>query len=147
MKLIPKKRKLHVEMLALMDMIFLLLVTFIFMIVQMRPNFGIEVTLPKIGKKSIAKQNKKKEHPPIIISVTANNHIFVNKQHTKISQLSQIIKITLNNTPPTQANIILRGDTTADYGKMIKIFTTLKQMGITNILFDVEKNKKEKSNV
>ena len=78
MKPIPPRIKANGEMLPLMDMIFLLLVIFIFMIVQMRPNFGVSIELPDIGKKELTKQKEKSI--TITVAVTKDSKIFVNSK-------------------------------------------------------------------
>jgi len=135
MKPIPQRRKASSEMLPLMDMIFLLLVIFIFMIVQMRPNFGVNVELPDIGKNELIRQNKKPTS--IVVSVTDDSKIFVNKDSCSIGDLMQKIEALTAGKDKNDVSIILRGDKQANYGQMIKLFTLFRTNQISEVLFDV----------
>lgn len=127
-------------MLPLMDVVFLLLVLFIFMIIRMRPDFGISVTLPEVGKAPAeAKSGKPKKQ--VTVSVTADNEIYVNRNATDMSSLVPEIK--RGARPNEDVEIVLKGDRAADYGRALEIFHELRSAGISNVLFDV--NERERS--
>lgn len=135
MKPIPERRKAHNEMLPLMDMIFLLLVIFIFMIVQMRPNFGVSVELPDIGKNELTKQNEKSIS--IVVSVTNESRFFVNETSCTLDQVMPQVEAIAQGKDKNNISVILRGDKQANYGQMIKLFTLFRANHINEILFDV----------
>jgi len=126
-------------MLPLMDMIFLLLVVFIFMIVQMRPNFGVSVELPDIGKKEIS--DTKPKAVTVTVSVTKDNKVFVNKKESDQSLVIADIKALTQNSEKKDIAIILRGDKGANYGQMMKLFALFRENQINDILFDVNPDK------
>ncbi len=139
MKQIQKPKKANGEMLPLMDMIFLLLVVFIFMIIQMRPNFGVSVELPDIGETAPIGDEVGKEKVSVTIAVTKDNKYFVNEKESSADSLHSDIMAIAKNAESKNIAIILRGDKTADYGNIIKVFSVLRGKGINDILFDVDK--------
>ena len=139
MKPIPERRKIHGEMLPLMDMIFLLLVIFIFMIVQMRPNFGVSVELPEIGKSELT--NKKDKSISVTVAVTKESKIFVNAKKCSIEKVMSEINNITKGADKKNVSIILRGDNGANYGEMMKLFALFRSNQINEILFDVTPKK------
>ena len=138
MKPIPPLKKAGGDLLPLMDMIFLLLVMFIFMIIQMRPNFGISIELPNVGEQAPMDQPEE-EKEIVTISVTSDNKIYINEEQVTHENLVSAIEKHGGSDSSGIPNIILRGDQNADYGGIIDIFTILRQNEINNILFDVER--------
>ncbi|MEA2011567.1 MAG: biopolymer transporter ExbD [Verrucomicrobiota bacterium] len=136
MKKIPEIKRAKGEMLPMMDMVFLLLIVFIFMIIQMRPNFGVSVELPEIAEKLTTKAEQKQK--TVTVSVTTENEIYVNKETVQIENLIPEIKKITGTTENSNISVILRGDKMSSYGKMIEIFSKFREEGISNILFDVE---------
>ena len=120
-------------MLPLMDMIFLLLVIFIFMIVQMRPGFGISVDLPRTGEH--AEQTDRQQ--PLTISITAENEMYLNAEPCTMNSLPALIKKRLADNKG-ELSVILRGDAGADYGQVMKVFTACRENNINSIIFDFE---------
>ncbi len=134
MKPVPQPKRSSFEMLPLMDMIFLLLVVFIFMIVQMRPNFGISIELPDVGVKQ---PETPKQKTTVTISVSSDNSLFVNSTKCQFDQLHSVIVSQSKNVPVEDLSVILSGDKGADYGEIMKVFSILRENNISDILFDV----------
>ena len=139
MKPIPPRRKAHGEMLPLMDMIFLLLVIFIFMIVQMRPNFGVSVELPDIGKTELTDQKEKSV--TVTVAVTKDNKIFVNQTECLVKQVINKVDSIAKGANKKDISIILRGDKGANYGQVMKLFTIFRENKINEILLDINPTK------
>jgi len=139
MKPIPPRRKAHGEMLPLMDMIFLLLVIFIFMIVQMRPNFGVSVELPDIGKSELT--DNKDKSVVVTVSVTKDSKVYINEAEAALSHVKTKVNAIAKGADKKDLAIILRGDKGANYGQMMKLFTLFRENSINEILFDVNPEK------
>ena len=142
MRKIPERKKARTELLALMDMIFLLLVLFIFMLVQTRPNFGIEVTLPEVGEEMIEKVEIKEEEKMLTLSVTDKNKLFLNEKSIEFENMIPEITTFAAGTPLDLVNVILSGDSKADYGFMLNLLTTLRKNKMNKVVFDVNKKSK-----
>lgn len=144
MKPVPAMRRARGQMLPLMDMIFLLLVTFIFQIVQMRPDFGISVELPDVGEKP-AKPAVEPESKTVTVSVTADNALHVNADAVQPEQLVGAIRRHAEGIADENIHIILRGDQRADYGHIMELFTLLRRNSLKKVIFDVDVTETEES--
>lgn len=138
--LMPRQpKRATAEMLPLMDMIFLLLVLFIFMIVQMRPDFGISVELPQIGEQEMsAPEETEEELSTVTVSVLEDGNLYVNETITELDNLPANVMQAAAAAAPESVSVILRGDRRADYGIMIDLFNRLQKQGLNKIVFDVE---------
>jgi biopolymer transport protein ExbD len=83
---LPPVKKARIELLPLMDIIFLLLVVFIYSMLSMSVHHGMPVKLPI---SSLAKPDK-----TLVLSVTvkADNQIFVNKKQVALEDLASSLK-------------------------------------------------------
>ena len=134
--MIEPPKKARSEMLPLMDMIFLLMVTFIFMMLQMRPDGGIAVELPDIGEMPEAPAIEKQEKiETVTISIDKDNKVYIDKDETSMEKLISTLQ---DMNSETKRNFILKGDKAADYGHVIQIFNSLRVNGFTDVIFDVE---------
>lgn len=139
MRPVPPMRRSRGEMLPLMDMIFLLLVVFIFQIVQMRPDFGISVELPDVGEKP-ERTALEQEVQTVTVSITADNQLHVNEAAVAPAELVEAVRARAAGADNEHIHIILRGDEKADYGRIMELFTLLRQDKLQKIIFDVDAN-------
>ncbi len=137
MKNIPPRRRVRVDMLPLMDMIFLLLVLFIFMIVQMRPDFGIGIELPHVGE-ALVPPSPPAKPATVTISLTRKRELFVNDAKVPRDRLAAAVRAAAGNAPPGRISVVFRADRRVEYGHMIQIFALLRHSGLRDILFDLE---------
>ena len=137
MKVPLEPRKCPSSMLPLMDMIFLLLVVFIFMIVQTRPDFGVSVELPEIGKRYLDPVTDRKK-AMVTLSMTADSQLYVNDHAVTESSLFNQIQHVAGGASAEDIRIILKGDRRLPYEEMLKVFTLLERYGLNEIVFDVE---------
>ena len=119
-------RKARIEMLPLLDVIFLLLVVFIYTFLCIQAQSTVTVTLPSIsGDRS---------DPPALTTITLKKDgtLLLNGQEIEMKTLSESI-----NKFDTNSAILIEGDTQAELGKGIKLLRTLQESGHTNVAFSV----------
>ena len=115
------------EILPLIDVIFLLLVFFILIFMQMTMQRGISLELPQITEpKSTQKQS-------IQISITGTGDIAIEGKTVSIDELTQNIDKT-KDLP-----IIIRGDQKAELGIALLVLEQLSLAGFSNIAFAADK--------
>jgi biopolymer transport protein ExbD len=125
-----EEKKARVEMLPLIDVVFLLLVFFIYAMISMVVHHGIKVELPSAGSSSLEQSDY------ISITIDADNRLFLNKEPVEASQLAaQVLNLRANNTKP----VFIDGDQKADLGLAIELLDQLKQVGIEEISFSCTK--------
>ena len=121
----------RIELLPLIDVIFLLLIFFIFVMLKMTLTSSIPVNLPQ----SVEKTQQTEE--PLTISINAGNQIFINEQSCTLQQVVE--KVALLQEKPKQA-IVIRGDRQADLGIALTILDKLRLAGFKQIAFATEKD-------
>ncbi len=118
----------RIEILPLIDVIFLLLVFFIYAMVSMVTNRGLKVELPK----AMTAQVNQQEY--IGITIKADNQLFVNKNKVTLEEL--IIRVTALVENDESLPVIVSGDRRADLGVAIEILDRLNQAEIRKVSFE-----------
>ena len=120
------------ELLPLIDVIFLLLIFFIFVMLKMTIQSDIKVDLPQLIEST--QQTVKRT----TISIDAQNQIFINEQQTNLQTL---VKNVLFLQKETKQPILIRGDKQSDLGIALTILDKLRQAGFKQVAFATEKDK------
>lgn len=123
-------KKARVEMLPLIDVVFLLLVFFIYAMLSMVVHHGLKVDLPSAGSVSLEKEDY------IAITIDADNRLFLNDEPTEAAGLAvRVLALREENTKP----VFINGDKKADLGLAIELLDDLKQVGIEEVSFSCTK--------
>lgn len=123
------------ELLPLIDVIFLLLIFFIFVMLKMTMKNGISIELPQ----TVASQSQTKEM--LTISIDKENQIFINQQITTINSfLGKVIDLQNHNKLP----ILIRGDQQANLGIALSVLDELHSAGFEHVTFATEKINRKK---
>ena len=121
-----EEKKARVEMLPLIDVVFLLLVFFIYAMLSMVLHRGLKVDLPAVGSSSI-------EHSDYIaITIDADNNLFLDKEPTHIEGLADRV---LARRGAETKPVFINGDQKADLGLAIELLDDLKKAGIAEVSF------------
>jgi biopolymer transport protein TolR len=123
-----RRRGARLEMTSLMDVMFLVLVFFIYCIFDMTVHRGLKVDLPR-GEGQLEKGER------IVITITAENALQVNgKDVPREAILSKV-----RNLAAVQADVsvIISGDRRASLGTGIELLAELKAAGIEKVSFQV----------
>ena len=127
-----EKQKARVEMLPLIDVVFLLLVFFIYAFLSMVLHRGLDVDLPDAAASVISRENY------VDLSITADNQIFVNKQPVTLDSAAAAVRVarTAEEEP-----VFIHGDRQADLGIAVQLQDRLRIAGIEKVSFAcTEKN-------
>jgi len=122
-------------MLPLIDVIFLLLVFFIYAIVNMQVVETVEVDLPQAGT---TKQNIK---DPIVIAIDKDNIIYLGKQKVTLEELPELLAAKM--TKIKEPGILVNGDRKADLGVVLQLIEVFQGLELTNFAFRKEEKKNE----
>jgi len=122
--------KARIEMIPLIDVVFLLLVAFIFFAMSMTINRGIPVNLPV----SSAAQTKAKDFAEIAIK--KNGEIFFNRE--KLNTQALISRLVLLHRKSPGTKIIVSGDREASYELVVSVIDTVKRAGISGLALKTE---------
>lgn len=125
MKVLLERKKARIEIIPLLDMIFLVLVCFVYTFLSMTIQKGIPVKLP-FAESSI---EDKKEY--IVVTITEDNNIFINKREIPIDNLIPELKKYKSINPAVK--VFLNADKNVLYDKIIEILDSIRKSGIEKV--------------
>ena len=123
----------RVEMLPLIDIVFLLLVVFIYTMLSMAVHKGMPVSLPT------GEQVQLEKEAPISVTVTRAGEIFVNKTPVALEEL----KAVLEKHPDVDAEtgVLLFADRQVAYQQLFEVLERIRQSGLHRINLQAESKK------
>ncbi|OQY02210.1 MAG: biopolymer transporter ExbD [Desulfobacteraceae bacterium 4572_123] len=125
MKIQLPVKKARIEMLPLIDIVFLLLVFFIYAMLSMAVHRGMPVDLPVSETVQVDKK--------LILSVTVNadEAIYVDKQRVDLDNLTAVLKARAGGSE--QPGVLLFADRVLPYQKLFQVLDKIRLAGLTRI--------------
>ena len=128
------------ELLPLLDVIFLLLIFFIFVMLKMTMQSSIKVELPQLV------DSKQPSEQVLTISIDSDNQIFINQQiTTEALMVAEVVRLQKEKQQDNNNNravpILIRGDKHSDLGIALSILDKLRLSGFKQVAFATEKDK------
>ncbi len=119
----PKKPR--IEMLPLIDIVFLLLVFFIYAMLSMAVHRGLPVELPlsttaEIDKKLI-----------LSVSIEADETVYVDKERVALENLTQVLQSKAGHT--REPGVLIFADRSLRYQMIYKVLDKIRQAGLSRI--------------
>ena len=125
-----EERGARVEMIPLMDVMFLLLVFFIYSTLSMTLAKGMKVDLPHTA-------GSKTDQKPITVVISSTDEFYFEKEKMERDPLLLRVVRQYRETPAT---VLIRADRNAKLGSGIELLGSLKQAGVEKIVFETQKN-------
>lgn len=118
-------RKTRIEMLPLIDIVFLLLVFFIYAMLSMAVHRGLPVQLPISSSVKIDKS--------LVLSVTVNadGTIFIDKEKIALKELTKAL--TIKAKGEKDPGVLLFADRRLEYQKLFDVLDQIRNSGISRI--------------
>ncbi len=120
-------RSRSVDVVPLIDTVFLLLVIFLMMVLRMRADDGLEVELPPVGR-SVATATD--DAPIVVIGVTRGGAIAVDGETCALADVARAVGADVSR-------VEIRGDRRAPHGVVMAVLNTVQTAGIRDIRFGV----------
>jgi len=121
---IPQKRA-RMEILPLIDCMFLLLVFFVYSMMAMTQPRGINVSLPRASTASEIREE------PLAISITEADEIFLEKEKVSLDTLR--IRLAEERAADPSLRVLIKGDTFARHGIVVKVLDVLRTLSIERV--------------
>jgi len=118
-------------MLPLIDVVFLLLVFFIYAMLSMSYHDGIRLELPESAQAA-----HMEETAELILSMTADGEVFMGKTSVPLTELG--VRITRFFEKKAKKQVILCGHKNLSYQNLFKVMDTIREAGITQISLQAE---------
>ena len=122
----------EINVVPYIDVMLVLLI--VFMVTAPMLNQGIEVDLPQANNEPL---NLDENLETLIVSITANGEYFLSigatgedRQSLDLDTIALRVGQIVSANPNIQ--VLIEGDTQADWGVMITLITTLNSAGVTN---------------
>ena len=122
------RRGARLEMTPLMDLMFTLLVFFIYSMLSMTIHHGVPLTLPD------AKSSTLERHQNIQISITQTGNIFVNKREVDLEDLAD--EILMARKKDKKITVLVSGDGAVSYKRVMAVLDTLRTHGISDVVLE-----------
>ena len=127
-----RKRQVRLEMTSLMDVMFLVLVFFIYCIFDMAVHKGLKVDLP-----NAAGADEKGER--IVITIKADDSIQLNGMEMKKGDV--VARVKELNAVKMKLPVLISGDRKSSLGVGIELLSDLKAAGVEKASFQVSGEK------
>jgi len=137
-----KKRMSEINVVPYIDVMLVLLV--IFMVTAPLLAEGVKVDLPKTSSKPIDKV----EQEPVVVTVDAKGKYYLNIGETpqnSIDDETLVARVAAVLRHRKGADVLIRGDQSVEYGKVILAMSLLQKAGVNNIGLVTEPPKKRKT--
>ncbi len=123
-------KKPRIEMLPLIDVVFLLLVFFIYAMLSMAVHRGLPIVLPTSSSAKIEKQ--------LVLSVTvkADGSIYLDKEQTDLDSLATLLKA--KSRANHEPGVLLFADRNLSYQKLFHVLDQIRTAGIQQISLQAE---------
>ena len=131
---IQTRRKARIEMLPLIDIVFLLLVFFIYAMLSMAVHRGLPVALPSSSTAKIDKS------APLSITLKEDGTIYVDKEKTSLASLSKSLRGLMQSRKDT--GVLLFADRTVPYQHLFRVMDQIRISGVTRISLQAEVERK-----
>ena len=114
----------EINVTPMVDVMLVLLI--IFMVAAPMMTAGVPIDLPQAAARDLPSQTQ-----PVTVSVTPEGAIFVDE--TPVSEAELISPVTAMGINGAEDRIFVRGDTTANYGSVMRVMGLLSSAGFTRI--------------
>jgi len=127
---LPETPKSRIEMLPLIDIVFLLLVVFIYTMLSMAVHHGLKVSLPTSSVAEIEKQ--------LILSVTvkSDGSLYVDKVQVALEELPDVLESKALGHP--NPGVLLFADNAISYQRLFQVLDRIKMAGLNRISLQAE---------
>jgi biopolymer transport protein TolR len=125
-----RKPMAEINVVPYIDVSLVLLI--IFMITTPLLQTGVDVDLPQAEAKTV----DPKEEPPVIISINAEGRLFIetgSHQDEEVDDATLTAKVMEAVTGKPGRSVLIRGDKSVDYGRVVTVMAALKQAGIPSV--------------
>jgi len=117
--------KARIEMIPLIDVVFLLLVTFIFFTISMTIHRGLPVQLPSASTAVVERKGF------VEITIQKDGRIFIDKQNVTLEDLR--VRLTALHWESPRTKVLISGDRKAYYDAIISVMDAVKESGIPGV--------------
>lgn len=125
-----REEKPTLMIIPMIDIIFFLLVFFMISMLSMTEQRSVPLSLPRAASGEVSTVRN------IPVTVTAEGDIYYEQDRMDIAALEQ--RLRGDQAEGKELSVILRGDTAAQYGRVVEVMDVVKRLGITRVYMATE---------
>ncbi|MCZ6471841.1 MAG: biopolymer transporter ExbD [SAR324 cluster bacterium] len=125
-----ENRRARIELLPMIDVVFLLLVFFIYAMLSMVTHRGLRVELPASATAQVDKRRF------LSITITAGNRILLQEAVVRLDDLAG--RVLAMKRREEDLAVFIRGDAHADLGVALEVLDRLRAAGIHEVSFEAQ---------
>ena len=129
---LPIERKARIEMLPLIDIVFLLLVFFIYSMLSMAVHRSLPIDLPKSSTAEIDTSTF------LSITVEADGTVYVDKVYVPLDELSDYLA--RQDAAKREKGVLLFGEHTLSYQRLFRVLDQIRLAGIDRVSMQAEQD-------
>ena len=123
-----ESRSARIEIVPLIDVVFLLLVFFIYAMLSMTVYRGLRVSLPQgVGQTE--------DLETLVIAIAEDNTLWIDQTPVTLAEAVTRAQVRMTDAP---LPVLISGDRQADLGVSIELLSALRQGGIESVSFQVK---------
>ena len=126
----PSSKKARIEILPLIDIVFLLLVFFIYAMLSMAVHRGLPVELPFSTTAEIDKKLT------LSVTVKTDETIYVNKERVTLADLTRVLREKAGES--RDSGVLIFADRALPYQMIYKVLDKIRQAGLSRISLQAE---------
>lgn len=124
------KTKPRIEMIPLIDLMFLILVSFVYGVFFMSVHRGVQVTLPLSSTAEIEKQLT------LTLTIQADGTLFLDKEPVPLENLGEALKVKAAENGET--GVLLFADKNLPYQKLYTVLDLIRMAGLSQVSLQAE---------
>lgn len=124
------QRRGRIEMLPLIDIVFLLLVFFIYAMLSMVVHRGIPINLPKASTAPLDQSDY------LSLSIERGGAIYLDKMRVTLVELPSQLRQRKEEQP--HLKVFVGGDRAVHYEKVIQVLDVVRQVGISRVALETK---------
>jgi biopolymer transport protein ExbD len=129
---IGKRKGPRIEMLPLIDIVFLLLVFFIYAMLSMAVHRALPIALPKSGTAEIDNR------PLLSVSITHEGSVYIDRQLVELADLPAILESKTGEEKDRGVQVF--ADRLVEYQRLFVVLDSIKKAGISKISLQAERD-------
>lgn len=129
---VPRRKRVRIEMIPLMDLLFLLLVFFMYAMLSMAVHRGLPVHLPA---SDAAETNSERS---LAISVKADGTVFVDREPVALSDLTALLAASAAEAGGAARGVFLFADRDLPFQNLFEVLDRIRAAGLSRISLQAE---------
>ena len=127
---VQPKKKPRIEMIPLIDLMFLILVSFVYGVFFMSVHRGVQVALPLSSTAMIEKQLT------LTLSIQSDGTLFLDKEPITFEHLGEVLKLKTAENKGT--GVLLFADKNLPYQKLYTVLDLIRLAGLSQVSLQAE---------